>query len=146
MPATKVLLQKQDGLFTDEIAYLDALAQHVPARKAWDELVFPAPLTEPSMPCKSNHLGYILGYTVDLGGALPPLRFRITEPSGKCVGVAYGLLFEGNVLTYDPTSNNAERILVWGTVNDLSPTEDSSAQELSNITLPDSPKDIHQMD
>ena len=35
---------------------------------------------------------------------------------------------------------------MWGTVNDLCPTEDSSAQELSDINLPDSPKDIPQMD
>ena len=35
---------------------------------------------------------------------------------------------------------------MWGTINDLSPLEDSSAQELSNITLPDSPKDIPWMD
>ena len=35
---------------------------------------------------------------------------------------------------------------MWGTVNDLSPMEDSSAQELSNIMLPDSPEDIPEMD
>ena len=98
----------------------------MPTRKAWDELVCLAPLTEPSMSHKSNHLGYILGCTVELGGALLPLRFHITEPSGKFVGVAPGLLFEGNVLTYDPASNGMEWIPVQGTVNDLSPVEDSS--------------------
>ena len=145
-PAGKVPLQKQDGPFADVIAYLDDLVQCMLTWKAWDELVFPALLTEPSMPRKSNHLSYILGCTVDLGGALPPLRFCVTEPSGKFVGVACSLLFEGNVLTYDPASNGAEWILVWGTVNDLSPMEDSSAQEFCNITLPDSPKEIPQMD
>ena len=83
---------------------------------------------------------------VDLGGALLPLRFHVTEPSGKFVGVACGLLFEGNILTYDPASNGMEWVLVQGTVNKLSPVEDASAQELSNITLPDSPKDIPWMD
>ena len=57
-------------------------------KKVWDELVFPALLTEPSVPHKSNHLGYILGNIVDLGGTLPPLRFHITEPNSKFVGVA----------------------------------------------------------
>ena len=33
-----------------------------------------------------------------------------------------------------------------GTVNDLSPTEDASAWELSNITVPDSLKDASQID
>ena len=145
-PAVEVLLQKQDGPFADVIAYLDDLARCVLTQKAWDELVFPPPLTEPSMPCKINHLGYILGHTVDLWGALPPLRFHITEPSGKFLGVARGLLFEGNVLTYDPASNGMEWVPVQGTINDLSPMEDSFAWELSNITLPDSPKDIPQMD
>ena len=60
--------------------------------------------------------------------------------------MAQRLLFEGNVLAYDPTSNGTGWIPAWGTVNDLSPVEDSSARELSNITLPDSPKDIPQMD
>ena len=142
----EVPLQKQDGPFADVITYLDDLAQHVPTWKAWDELVFPAPLTEPSAAHKSNHFSYILGCTVDLGGALHPLRFCMTEPSGKFVGVACGLLFEGNVLAYDPTSNGMKWIPVWRSVNDLSPIADSSAWELSNITLPDSPEDIPQMD
>ena len=144
--AVEIPLQKQDGPFADVIAYLDDLARCMLTWKAWDELVFPAPLTEPSVPCKSNHLGYILVCTVDLGGALPLLRFHMTEPSGKLVGVAHGLLFEGNILAYDPASNGMEWVPVRGTVNNLSPMEDSSAQELSNITLPDSPKDIPQMD
>ena len=142
----EIPLQKQDGPFTDVIAYLDDLTWCMPSRKAWAELVFLAPLTEPSMPCKSNQLGYILGCTIDLGSALPPLRFCVTEPSGKFVGVACGLLFEGNVLTYEPASNGMEWVPVRRTVNDLSPMEDSSAQELSNITLLDSPKDIPRMD
>ena len=33
-----------------------------------------------------------------------------------------------------------------GTVNDLYPMEDASAQELSNITIPDSPEDVPQID
>ena len=49
----------------------------------------------------------------------------MTELSGKSVGVAWGLLFKGNVLTYDPVSNGMEWVPVQGTVNDLSPMEDS---------------------
>ena len=62
------------------------------------------------------------------------------------MGVACSLLFKGNIFAYDPASNGAEWILVLGTVTDLYPVEDSSAQELSNITLLDSPEDIPQMD
>ena len=70
----------------------------------------------------------------------------MTEPSGELVGVVHILLFEGNVLVYDPASNGMEWVPVWGTVNDLSSMEDASARELINITLLDSPKDIPQMD
>ena len=107
-PATGVLLQKQDGPFTNVIAFLDGLVCHVLSWKAWDELVFPAPLAEPSIPHRSTHLSYILGCMVDLGGTLPPLRFHMTESSGEFVGVAHGSLFEGNVLAYDPASNGME--------------------------------------
>ena len=69
--ATEVLLQKQGGPFTYVIAYLDGLVQCMLTQKAWDELVFSAPLTEPSVPRKSNQLVYILGHIVDFGGALP---------------------------------------------------------------------------
>ena len=119
--AAEVLLQKQDGPFADVIAYLGDLAWCMLTQKVWDELVFPAPLTGPSVPSKSNHLGYILGRTVDLGGTLPPLRFHVTETSGKFVGVACGLLFERNVLPYDPASNGTEWVPVQGIVNDLFP-------------------------
>ena len=44
-PAGEVPLLKQDGPFTDVIAYLDHLVQCVPTQKVWDELVFPVPLT-----------------------------------------------------------------------------------------------------
>ena len=79
-------------------------------------------------------------------GHFAPLRFHVTEPSGEFVGVAQGLLFEGSVLAYDPATHVMEWIPVWGTINDLSPMENTSAQELSNITLPDSPEDRPQMD
>ena len=52
---------------------------------------------------------------------------------------------EGSVLTYDPATNGTEWIPVRGTINDLSPREDASTQELSNITIPDSPQDVHQI-
>ena len=60
--------------------------------------------------------------------------------------MARGLLFEGSILTYDPATNGTEWISVRGTINDLSPVEDASAQELSNITIPNSPEDAPRID
>ena len=58
-----VLQQKDSGCFTEVISHLDELAQCMPSRKAWDELVFLPPLAEPSAPCQGGHLGYIMGCT-----------------------------------------------------------------------------------
>ena len=62
-----------------------------------------------------------------------------------CVGVVRGLLFEGHLLTYNPTYNVVEWVHMCETVSDLSPMEDSSARELSNITFLDAPEDVSQM-
>ena len=58
------------------------------------------------------------------------------------MGIAWGLLFEGHLLTYDLTYNVVEWIPLHRMANDLSPAEDSSARELSKITLLDAPEDI----
>ena len=69
--AVAVPLQKQDGPFMNVIAFLDELAWCVPSCMAWDELMFPPLLMETSMLHRSQHLGYILGHTVDLASTLP---------------------------------------------------------------------------
>ena len=115
------------------ISCLDELAWHVPARKAWDELVFLPPPAEPHAPHWSGHLGCIMGHTVDLGSALPPLWFCVSGPNSEFICIAWGLLFEGSMLTYDPTTNRVKWVPVQGTTSDLSLVEEASTQELSNI-------------
>ena len=119
--------QKKDGPFTDVIAFLDELARHVPSRKAWDKLVFLSPLSEDNVPCKSHHLGHILGCIVDLNNSLPAFQFQVTKPDGEFVGVMRGLLFEGHLLVYDPMCTIAEWVPVHRMASDLSPAEDLSA-------------------
>ena len=48
--------------------------------------------------------------------------------------------------TYNPAANGAKWIPMRGTTSDLSPAEDVSAQELSNITIPDPPDDMRKLD
>ena len=86
--AMEVPLQKQDGPFTNVVAFLDGLECQVLSRKAWDESVFPAPLAEPNIPWRSTHLSYILGCMVDLGGCS-------AEPSGELGGVAHRITVRG---------------------------------------------------
>ena len=137
--------QKDEGSFA-EVICLDELAQHVPTRKAWDELIFLPPPAEPHAPHQSGHLGYIMGCTVDLGSALPPLWFCISGPNGEFICIAWGLLFKGSMLTYDPATNEAKWVPMQGTTSDLLLVEEASAQELSNIVIQDPPEDAPRMD
>ena len=144
--AAPIPLQKKDGPFADIIAFLDELVRHELSRRVWDELMFPPLLSEEGTPCRSQHLGHILGQIIDLGNSLPAFQFRIMELDGEFVGVTRGLLFKGHLLTYDPMYNVTEWDLVLGMAADLSPTEDSSAWELSNITLRKVLDDVPRME
>ena len=68
------------------------------------------------------------------------------EPDAEFVGVTRGLLFKGHILAYDPTYNVTEWVPVCRTAAVLSPTEDSLAWELSNITLLEVPDNVPRME
>ena len=93
--ATTIPLQKKDGPFTNIIAFLDELARCKPSRRMWDELVFPPLLSEEGMPCRSQHLGHILGQIINLGNSLPVFWFQIMELDGKFMGVTRGRSSKG---------------------------------------------------
>ena len=105
-------------------------------RKAWDELVCPPPSAVPRTPHQSGHLGYIQGRVVSWGQCYPPHSSVLASQTDReFVCVAQGLFLEGSMLAYDPTSNEAEWIPVWGMASDLSQAEEASARELSNMVL-----------
>ena len=87
-----------------------------------------------------------MGHTMDLGSVLPLLRFCISGLNGEFICIVQGLLFEGSVLTYDPTTNGAEWVPIQGTASDLSPVKEASAWELSNIVIPDPLEGTPRMD
>ena len=70
-PLKTIPLQRDEGAFAHVISYLDNLAQCLPTRKAWDELVCPPPSAVPHTLCWNGHLGYIQGGLVELGPVLP---------------------------------------------------------------------------
>ena len=96
------------------ISHLDQLAKCLPTRQAWDKLVFLPPPVKPYMPHQSAHLGYIRGCVVDLGQGLPSLHLCISEQDGEFICMEQGLLFEGSMLAYDPTTIWAKWIPVQG--------------------------------
>ena len=145
-PPQTIPWQRDEGAFTDVISHPHNLAQCLPTRKAWDELVCLPPSAAPRTPCHSGHLGYIQGQVVELGSVLPSTWFHISQPNGDFVCMARGLLFEGNVLAYDPTRNEVEWILMLGVADDLSQAEEASARELSNMVPLDSCEEAQRLD
>ena len=56
----------------------------------------------------------------------------MSDPSREFICLAKGLIFEDNVLAYDPSTNKAEWIPVHGTTSNLSWAEEVSALMLCN--------------
>ena len=113
--------------------------------QAWDELVFLPPPAKPCTPHQSGHLGYIRGCMVDLGRALPLLHFRISEPDRVHLH-GTGPTVQGNMLAYDPATNGDKWIPMQGSAGNLSPAEEASMRELSNIVPHDPSEVLQRMD
>ena len=72
------------------------------------------------------------GNAVDLSPALPVTEFRVTDEEGTYLCMARALVFEGSILEYNPTRDEAEWIPACGVANDLSWVEERSAVVLVN--------------
>ena len=132
-PPGDVLHQRDEGTHANIISYLDELAMCPPSGKAWDELVWPPASSAPHMPCQSEHVGYIQGCIVELVLTMAPFRFCMSNPGGSFICFTRGLIFEGNVLAYDPSTNKVEWIPMHGTTGDLLWAEEVSALALCNM-------------
>ena len=132
-PPEDIPHQRDEGTYTNVISYLDELATHQPLQKAWDELIWPPPSAVPNMQHQNEHVGYIQGCVVEYGLTMPPSQFHVSDTGRKFICFTRGLIFEGNVLTYDPSTNGAEWIPMCGTASDLSWSEEMSALVLCNM-------------
>ena len=72
---------------------------------------------------------------MELGPAMPPPQFCISDPGREFICFTRGLIFEGNVLAYDPSTNGVEWIPVHDTASILSWVEEMSALVLCNMVL-----------
>ena len=119
--------QRDEGALAHIISYLDDKATHQPMCKVWDELVWPLPSSaSPTLRWNEPH-GFIQGHMVGLGPKMPPTRFHISSPMGEFICFAWGLIYEGTILAYDPITNGVEWISVWGTAQDLLRVQETSA-------------------
>ena len=132
-PVPRVLHhQRENGPTTHVISYLDKLAVHIPTIEAWGQMVWPTTVAIPCVPTEAESYGYCRGQAVDLGPVMPAAQFRVTEERGTYLCTVRALLFEGSILAYNPTLNEAEWVPACRLANDLSWAEERSTVALAN--------------
>ena len=117
------------------LSYLNKLAVCISTTEAWDQMVWPTMATIPCVPTEAESYSYCWGQAVDLSPMMPATQFCVIEERGAYLCTARALVFEGSILTYNPTLNEAEWVPTCGLANDLSWAEERSAVDLTNYIL-----------
>ena len=132
-PASRTLYhQRENGPTAHIISYLDELAVHVPTLKAWDQMVWPTTVAIPHVSTEAESYGYCQGQAVDLSPVMPAVQFHVTEEGRTYLCTMRNLVFEGSILAYNPTLNEAKWVPACGLANNLSWAEERSAMALAN--------------
>ena len=105
----------------------------VSSLNAWDQLVWPHMAAVPQALTEAELYGYCHGQVVDLGPMMLAAQFWVMEEGGAYLCIARALVFEGSVLAYNPTMNEAEWVPVCSLTNDLTWAEERSAVALVNM-------------
>ena len=79
--------------------------------------------------------GYHHRNAVDLGVMMPVMEFRVTEEEGAYLCMVWALNFEGSILVYNPTRDEAEGVPTCGVAKDLSWAEERMVVTLVNFVL-----------
>ena len=87
---------------------MDELAIWVPSLDAWDQFVWPLAVAMPWALTKVEQYGYHHAQAIDFRPVMPVTQFRVTDEAGTYLCAAWALVFEGNVLAYNPTKDEAE--------------------------------------
>ena len=124
--------QRDNGPTVHVISYLDELVVHINTLDAWDQMVWPTVVAILCTLTEAELYGYCWGQAVDLGPMMPVAQFQVMEEGGAYLCTVRALVFEGSILVYNPTMNEAEWVPVHGLANDLSWAEEWSAVALAN--------------
>ena len=128
-----VYRMRERGTISHSMTVLDDLAVHVPMLNTWDQLVWPASVAMPWTATEVEQYGYHHGNTVDLGTVMLATEFRTTDEEGAYLCAARGLIFEGSILAYNATRDEAEWVPTCGVTNDLSWAEERTVVMLANF-------------
>ena len=103
---------------------------HVPTLNTWDQFVWPPSAAVPRATMEVEQYGYCHGNAIDLSPVMPV--DGVTDEEGTYLCVVWALVFEGSVLAYNPTRDEAEWVPTRSVANDLSWAEERSAVALAN--------------
>ena len=103
--------------------------------EAWNQMVWPTMAAILHGLTEAESYGYCRGQAVDLGPMMLVAQFWVTEEGGTYLCTVRALVFEGSILVYNSTLNEAEWVSAHGLANDLSWAEERSAVTLANYVL-----------
>ena len=89
-------------------------------------------VTMPQATMEVEQYGYCHSQAIDLGPVMLATELRVTDEAGTYLCSAQALVFEGSILAYNPTRDEAEWVPMRGLTNDLSWAEEKSAMALAN--------------
>ena len=120
LPPRGVYRKRERGTISHMITFLDDLAVRLPTINTWDQFVWLPSAAMPRATTEVEQYGYHYGNAVDLSTMMPAMEFRVTDEEGAYLCAAWGLIFEGSVLAYNATRDEAEWVPTQGVTNHLS--------------------------
>ena len=132
LPPRGVFRRRERGTVAPAITFMDDMAMCIPRLDAWDQFVWPLGAAVLWAAMEVEQYGYRYGQAVDLGPIMLATQFRVTNEVGTYLCATWALVFEGSILAYNPTRDEAEWVPARGITNDLSWAEEESAVVLAN--------------
>ena len=127
LPPRGVFRRRERGLVADAITFVDDVAVRMPSLDAWDQFVW--------LPAEVEQYSYCRGQAIDLRPVMPVTQFRVTDEVGTYLCAVQALVFEGSVLAYNPTRDEAEWVpacvglMSWPDSSSLQEEEEEDGQE-----------------
>ena len=135
-----VFRRRERGTVSHVITFLDDMVVCIPMFDAWDQFIWPPSVAIPCTAMQVEQYGYCCRNAIDLGAVMPVTEFRVTDEEGTYLCMAHALIFEGSILVYNPTRDEAEWVPTHRVANDLSWAEERMVVALANF-VPHAPQE-----
>ena len=131
-PPRGIFQKREKGSVAYVITFINELAIWVPSLDAWDQFIWPQAAAMPQALTEAKPYGYCCVQAIDLGPVMPVAQLRVMDEVETFLYAAQALVFEGSILAYNPTRDEAEWVPTHGLTNDLTWAEERSTMALAN--------------